>query len=506
MKTKYTFYNAVSSLLYYLATIFLGILNRKAIIALLGIEYQGINGLFGNILSMLSIAELGIGTAIVYHLYKPIKEQDVVSIRLLMKFYRKCYFFIAIIISILGTMFVPFLGYIVKGYSLPYKLGTLYMWFLLDAVCSYAFSYRRSIFMVDQKNYVVVGCDLLYQFLVKLGQIAILYLTHNFILYLLVMVVCRILDNLLIYVVSNRMYPFLKDHASGNISSEILSDIKRKVKGAFFHKIGSFIVLGTDNILISKFLGLAVVGIYSNYYLIINSISSICTQILTAATASVGHLLRDGDCDKSYTVFMELQILNIGLINCAAAGIYNVATPLISLIFGEKYIVGEGTLLILTLNFCVQGMRTVYGVFKETSGILYEDRFIPLIESAINFTSSVILLQYWGLSGVFMGTILSSLILYSYTYPILVYRTVLKRTLPDYFRECVWFGMTFLSNIVLTKFVCSQISWENPLLQVLSNILITVVISIIVFFVLYARWKKETSILLQHVKKIFGNR
>lgn len=506
MRTKYTFYNAISSLLYYLATILLGILNRKAIIALLGIEYQGINGLFGNILSMLSIAELGIGTAIVYHLYKPIKEQDILSIRLLMNFYRKCYLLIAVIISILGTIIVPFLGYIVSDYSLPYKLSVLYMWFLLDAVCSYVFSYRRSILMVDQKNFIVIGCDLLYQFLVKLGQIAILYLTHDFILYLLIMVICRILDNFLIYGISNRMYPFLKEHTSGTISAEILSDIKRKVKGAFFHKIGSFIVLGTDNILISRFLGLAVVGIYSNYYLIINSISSICTQILTAATASVGHLLRDGDSDKSYTVFMELQILNIGLINCAAAGIYNVATPLISLIFGEKYIVGEGTLLILTLNFCVQGMRTVYGVFKETSGILYEDRFIPLIESAINLISSVILLQYWGLSGVFMGTILSSLLLYNYTYPILVYRTVLKRTIRDYYKECAWFGMTFLGNIALTKFVCTHVSWGNPMLQILSNTLLTVVISIVIFFVFYAKWKKETSILLQHMKIIFRNR
>ena len=169
---------------------------------------------------------------------------------------------------------------------------------------------------------------------------------------------------------------------------------------------------GTDNILISRFLGLTSVGIYSNYVLIINALSAICSRIMTAATAGVGHMLVENDREKITRVFLEMQILNAAFVNCATVGIYCVATPMIEFIFGEKYIVSEYIVFVLAVNFYMQGMRTVYSIFKETAGILYEDRFIPLIESGVNLISSLVLLHYLEMAGIILGTIISTLILY----------------------------------------------------------------------------------------------
>lgn len=503
MKTKHTFYNSLAGLSYYVMTIVLGILNRKAVIGILGIEYQGINGLFGNVLSMLSIAELGIGTAIIYHLYRPLCEGDLPAVKALMQFYKKCYLAVAAVIVLCGLLLIPFLKWIVTDNTTAFPLPVIYIWFLLDSAVSYLFTYKRSILIADQKNYLVAGCDLLYQFAVKLGQIAVLWLTGHFILYLAMMALCRLVENLFINYLSNRYYPFLRERDKLPLDREVLEDIRQKVKGTIFHKIGSFIVLGTDNILISRFLGLAAVGIYSNYFLIINAVKSICSQIITAATASVGHMLAEEDEEKNYRIYTELQLLNGMLINCGATGVFCVATPVIALIFGEDYVVSEFTLFVLSCNFYVQGMRTVFQIFKETAGILYEDRYVPVVESAINIGASLALLYYFGLAGVFMGTILSSVILYVYTYPLLVYRRVLKHSVAEYYRELFWSGATSIICMAAAKTVCQNVILENTTGQILFNSAVAILVGNGFYLAGYMMWKKEAGTLADKVKRLF---
>jgi len=502
MRTRRTLYNSFAGLFYYAVTILLGIVNRKVVIEILGIEYQGINGLFSNVLSMLSIAELGIGTAIIYHLYGPIRENNIPAIRSLMQFYKKCYMVIAGIIACLGVGLIPVLPYIVAENTLPYSLAELYIWFLLDAVVSYLFTYKRSIMIADQKNYMVIGCDLVYQLVVKLGQIAVLFLTHNFICYLIVMAVTRIAENLFLNALSERMYPFLREKDAAPVSRELLEDIKQKVRGMIFHKIGSFVVLGTDNLLISKFLGLRMVGIYSNYHLIINAIKNICTQVVTAATASVGQLLTEGNREKSYEIFMEMQVFNTGLIHCAAVGIYCTATPLISLVFGEEFTLSKGTLLVLAFNFYIQGLRNVFGIFKEAAGILYEDRFVPVIESTVNLVLSLIFLRYFGIAGVFMGTIASTCIIFGYTYPFLVYKKIFARSLRGYFTELAWPLLLLSVSLYCSGRLSEIFLHQNLYGQVAANILIAVAVSTATFLGLYAVHHRESRMLVQRFLKI----
>lgn len=510
MKTKATLYNSVTNILLYFLTIFVGIINRWAIIRFLGIEYQGINSLFSNILSMLSIAELGIGTAIVFHLYKPLEQKNTEEIKALMQFYRRCYYAIALAVFILGIIFIPFLDFFVNDPPGDCSVAFIYGWYLGDVVISYLFTFKRSILIADQKGYIITCCDIIYQITVKIGQAVILAFSGDFILYLVVMILCRAAENIGINVISNRRYPFLRDKKIIPISQTILNDIKRKVKGTFFHKIGSFMVLGTDNLIISRFLGLTEVGIYSNYFLIINSIQNICVKALTSATASVGHMLTEGDLKKNQRIYKQLLILNGLLVTVGISGVYSVASLFVSVIFGKEFIISSFTLFILTLNMYLQGTRTVYNMFKEAAGILYEDRWVPLVESFVNIAASVMLVKVFGLAGIFMGTILSTMIIFSYTYPVLVTQNILKITITHYWMGFFWMFGTAVLSIVISKALCIWMN-ENVFLTMsvwgimIGDSILVLIVSSMIYILFFALWQEESKNLVVKLKAIQKN-
>ncbi len=501
MRTKYTIYNSIASLIFYFITIIIGLVNRKCLITLLGIEYQGINGLFSNVLSMLSIAELGIGITIIYHLYRPLAEHDTQMTKCLMAFYKKCYNVIALVVAGCGLLFIPFLPYFVPDYSLPQSLNQIYIWFLLDSVCSYLFTYKRSILIADQKNYIVTFCDILYQLTSKLGQVAVLLVTENFILYLITMVICRLAENFLLNFLVLWKYPFLKEKTEDKLPAYILEDIKKKVKGTIFHKMGSFFVLGVDNILISRFFGLAVVGIYSNYQLIINTLKNVAVQFVTAATAGVGHLLVEKDEEKNYGIFCQLQLVNAGIMNFSASGLFCVVTPLIQFIFGEELVFSDIVVFSLAVKFYITGMRQVYAVFKEAAGILYEDRFIPLIESALNVVASLVCLHFFGVIGVFIGTIISSFALFGYTYPVLVYKGLLKRTIKEYSINLLHLTAIAVLSMIVSYLFVNTFYIDTLFIRIIFNCLVCCIIPNFLFYLLYARRKLEWQELLTRIQK-----
>lgn len=488
MKTKYTFYNSIVNLIYYILTVLLGLLNRKVLINTMGIKYQGINGLFSNILSMLSIAELGIGMTIIYHLYRTLEENNIILTRALISFYRKCYNWIALIITFFGIALIPFLPLVIpEVISLPVNINIIYLCFLLDSVCSYLFTYKRSILIADQKNFIVIIFDIFYQVIMKSLQIVILYTTHNYIYYLVIMVVFRLIENILLNQLVLYKYPFLHKLKHCSLPHIIKADIIQKVQGSMFHKMGSFFVMGTDNILLSHFFGLTVVGIYSNYELIITVLKNISTQIVGASTASVGHMLLEKDTHKNNLVFQQLQLINGGIMNLCASGIYCVTTPLIQFVFGTEFILSDTILLFLTFKFYITGMRQVYSVFKEASGILYEDRYIPLLESLINIIMSLVFIYFFGLVGIFLGTIISSFLLFFYTYPILVYKPILNKSYISYYLQLLRLIIIMLLSVFISKFITSRIHSTHTLMQIIAFSLICSIVSNTLFYFLYVK-------------------
>ena len=293
MKTdrkKNSLKNIIGSMTSNIITIIIGLVAQALFIKILGSEYLGLNGLFSNIITMLGIVELGVGNAIIYNLYKPIAENNIEKIKSLMKFYKKSYIIIALVVAIIGIAIIPILPFFIEDVSIDINIIMVYLLFLADVVCSYLLSYKRSILYANQKNYIINIIHIIYTILLNTFQILILYLTKNYYYYLVTKVFMRIFENLVISKIADKEYAFINDSAD-NLDKETEKDIFTKVRALFFHKIGSFAVLGADNIIISKYLGLVTVGLYSNYYLIINAIQTVFGQIITSFTASIGNML-----------------------------------------------------------------------------------------------------------------------------------------------------------------------------------------------------------------------
>ena len=487
MRASYTIKNAIVAMIMNLITILVGFVAQKIFIQVLGTEYLGINGLFSNMISMLSIVELGLGSAIIYNLYKPIYENDKSKIQSLMLFYKSSYRKIAIIVAIIGLAIIPFLGSIVGTVSIKESIVLIYLLFLMDTVASYLLTYKRSILYADQKTYITNIVHIGYIIVMNIFQIIILYITKNYILYLLIKIIFRILENLVITIIANKKYPYITEKDIKEIDKNTRKGIYTKVKGLLVHKIGGIVVLGTDNIIISKFLGVTTVGLYSNYNLIIQALTNLFTQVFNSITASVGNLLVEKNASKSYKIYKNMIFANSWMYTFASTGLLCVIEPFIKVWIGEQFLLPRTVLIVLVINFYMQGMRKTSTAFKEAAGIYYEDRYVPILESVINIVASVILVNILGLEGVFLGTIISTFILFFYSFPKFVYKPLFERTYYEYLIDYIPYVIITIISIVCTNLLISNIIIENVFIQIIINGIFVCIIPNLIYLLTFIK-------------------
>lgn len=485
MRTRNSLINSTVSFVSYFLTILIRFVAQKVFINILGVEYLGINGLFTNIITMLNIAELGFGTAVIYNLYKPLKEKNVKVIQSLMNFYKKTYNIISVAVLGVGLLLIPVLPYIVSDVSVDINLTLIYVLFIADISFSYLFSYKRSILYADQKNYIINVFDTLTLLLLNIVQLTILYFTKNYYLYLIIKIISTIAENVLITIFVNNKYEYLKEKNNQKLDKKIEKDIFKKVKALLFHKIGTFIVLGTDNIIISKFIGIIYVGLYSNYYLIINAVSNLFGRILTSLTPSVGNLLIECDANKNYNVFKKIRFINNYLSTVFGIVLLVAIQGFITIWLGKDYLLNNYTVFILIINFYIGSMRNSYSIFKDAAGIYYEDRFVPLIESLLNIVFSILLLKFFGITGVFLGTFISGMALWCYSYPKFVYKKLFNRSYFSYFKETMGYFVLFVTLSIFIYYFLNTISLDNLLFDCIINIIVAFLISNVILIIIY---------------------
>lgn len=505
MRGKNSIKNMIASLFSNATTIIVGFIAQTIFIKILGTEYLGLNSLFTNIISMLGIAELGIGSAIIYNLYKPLAENDKKTIKSLMSFYKRSYHIIAIIITLIGLIIIPLLKYIVnfETVTVNVNLYIIYILFLFETVISYFLSYKRSILFADQKNYIINIIHIGYTIVVNICQLIILYLTHNYYLYLIIRIIMRVVENIIITLIVNEKYNYLNKGKSEVLAKNVEKDIVIKVKALFFHKIGSFVVMGTDNIIISKYLGIITVGLYSNYFLIINAVQTIFSQIIGATTASVGNMLVTEKKEKCFEIFDKIRFINFWISTVSSVCLLLIMEPFITIWIGEKYLLSSAVLIVLVINFFQKSMRSVYAAFKEAAGIYYEDRFAPIIESIFNIVFSIIFVKYFGLAGVFMGTLVSGLILWCYSYPKCVYKKLFDRKQLVYFKETLTYIILFSLIIISTYYLSNLLIIKNIWYRFFANTLLAVIVPNLILILIFNRTDNYKYVLkkLLHIKK-----
>lgn len=490
MRTSNSIKNSIATVLLNFLTILLGLISQSIFIRTLGAEYNGVKSLFSNIFSMLAIAELGFGSAIVYHLYKPISEKNVPKIKSLVNFYKNVYRIVAIIIFILGLIILPFINSIVGETTIKDNLHLIYILFLFETVVSYLLTYKRSIVQSDQKNYIINYVNIIYLVIVNIIQILIILFTKNFILYLIVKIIFRILENITINVIVDKNYPYLKEKNIELIDDNTKREIYHSVNGLLFHKIGGFIVMGTDNILISIFLGIKQVGLYTNYYMITNYVNIMFGQIFGSFTASIGNLLIEQSKERSHQIYKNMLFLNSWIYCFCSISIYLLMEPFITLWLGNEFILPKFVLIMLSVNFYIQGMRKTNVSFKDAAGIFYEDRFVPIIESVVNIIASIVLVKYFGLSGIIMGTVLSSLVLYIYSFPKFMYKKIFNKSYFEFYKIHIYYLVITMFIALITIFIVNKISLSNVFLQFIVNGLVCLIIPNLMYY-LISRKKEE---------------
>lgn len=490
MRTKNSIKNIYMSILTQIIITLLGFVSRNIFLSSLGIEYLGINGLLTNVLSMLSLVEGGIGTSIIYNLYKPLAEEDEPKIIALVQLYKKLYSILAIIIFVLSMCLYPFLGVLIKGGTNISYLGLLYFIFVIKNVISYLNAHKWSLINADQKGYILVKYNLIFNVLTTISKIIVLKATQSYILYLLIELLIFIIQNIWNGKVVNERYPYIKRNRRYKVDNETRENLITNVKAIFLHNVGTYCVFGTDNLLISSLISLKTVGLYSNYTLIISQLSSLLTPVLNGIGASVGNLIATETKEKSYEIFNVTYFINFWIYSICTITLYNLIEPFIDWAFGKNLLLNKLSLILILCNFYLTGLRTSINIFKSKAGIFSPDKYVPLLEATINLVASLILTRYLGLAGIFLGTTISTISIPIWTQSKLVYNKIFDKSVFEYFKKYFIYLILTLICALITIELCSLIVITNEFISLVVKGIVCVVIPSIIYLVVFFNTKE----------------
>lgn len=477
------FFTVVSQILKFIL-VFIG---RIIFVRVLGASYLGVNGLFSNVLTILSLADLGMTTAMMYNLYKPIAEDDKEKIQLFIDYFRRIYNVIAVVVLLIGLAFIPFLKYIV---NLPLDMPNIYLYYillLLNSVLSYLFVYKTTLLSADQKMYIINKYDMIFQVILFILQIGVLLFTKSFALYLISNILCTFLGNVFKVKAADRIYPFLKNKTDKQLSKEDRKNVFKNIESLFFYKIGSIIQSNTDNILISIFVGTIVVGYYSNYSTLIAQGASFLTLVFTSLKASVGNYLVEKEKKDKYKMFNILEVYNYWLVGAFSVLLLILLPDFIKLSFGDQYVLSEFSLIVIVLNFYTSNIRQTLWVFRETSGTFEKTKYITIVTSILNILLSLVLGYYYGLVGIIGATVLSRMIYAWWKEPLVIFKEVFDESARSYYSK--YFLRMVLTCVIyfIVKVITGIINIDDIIFRLLVNGMISVFTLFIVCVIIYRK-------------------
>ena len=474
---------------------------RTVFIQTLSTEYLGVNGLFTNILTILSFAELGFGTTIIYSMYKPVANNDKEKIKGLMDLYKKVYRIIGIVIAICGICVVPFLKYIIKDApDIPESLTFIYLLFLLNTVLSYFYTYKKSIITAYQKESIINKYNTIVYIIQAVLQIAFLYITKNYIIYLLIQIICVVAGNIAISIKADKMYPYLREKEIEKISKEEKKGIFRNVKAMTLYKFGQTIMNGTDNIIVSAMFGVSIVGLCSNYTLIITSVVAVITSALNSITASIGNLNVQANREHKEDVFYEVFFASFIIYNFCSLAIIILINPFIKLWIGEQYLMEYSVVFALGLSMFIDGIRFAGYTYRTTLGLFVKGRMAPLISAIINIILSIVLGKIMGVAGVFIATSISRLVTTTWIDPYLIHKYEFKTSLIKFFKKYVKYIIIYFAGFIACYFITENLPTTGVIDLILRGIIVVIVPNTIMFLVCYR--SKEFKDLYDRVRKL----
>lgn len=478
--------------------IMLPFISRTIILYKLGTNYIGLSGLFTSIIQMLSLTELGFGSAISYALYKPLANKDVKEVNRLLKLYKNIYFIIGIFISVLSILLIPFLKYLIKG-DVPQDINIyiLYAFYIINTVSSYFFFAYKKILLHANQRYDIDATVSTFTLIIQyIFQIMVLVSIGNYYLYVFILPVFTIINNIICSRIIDRLYPQYK--CRGNVRKNQLKSIIKNAGGAFCSKIGSTIYLSADNIVISAFLGLTILGKYQNYYYVISVLISLFAVIHNTIRPIIGNRLVTRQLEQNWNEFKKIYSIYIWLTIFACSFCISLYQIFEYLWAGNDNLLPDYIPYLLVVFFFVTKLYGLLTVYQEAAGIWWHGKFIYIISAVVNLTINIILVNIIGLSGVIISSIVSTLTVSipGIVHIIFKYLFIEK----SYKKEFVKMFISLNVKAVLTFIIVNQVTLlikGYSFTVLLCRFIITLIIDILCYLILNIQSKE-----IKYINKI----
>ncbi len=487
-KTTNYLANIFFSLLLNFIVIIIGFILRRFFILYLGLEYAGINSLFNNLVSIFSLTELGIGAALTYQMYKPLKDNNFDKLSGLFIFYRKAYTIISLVVLFAGVLFSPFLKYILSTTLNSIEVYLSYYLILFNTASSYFMGYFKAILIADQKGRHYSKTNLILYLFQSLIQFILIILFKSFIFYLVTLIFVNIILNLLTRKIVFKFYTFLKKPIKNKLDPSEMKDVKKSISSMALHKLGSVLVTSTDSLIISSFIGIATVGLYSNYLLLIETSKRIINLLMENLTPSIGNLINEGNLIISKRVYFEITFFNFILNYFSTFTLFSFIQLFMELWLGDQYLLSNSIIYLICLSFYLNLSRRANIVFIDASGVFNNLKFKSFFEGFLNILFSLyfVLVINLGLLGVLLGTILSNVLSNIIIEPLFLFKYYFKQKLNFEFYSRLLFNIiiTFLSITIYIIF--HNFIFNNSIfIDSFSSYFLTLILIIPIVFLFY---------------------
>ncbi len=503
-RTEHITRNVFITLVTQSVLLLLAFVNRTIFIYLLNENYLGIDGLFSSILTIFSLAELGIGNAIIFSLYKPIANGDKYGAQQYLTLFKKAYNWIIIIILAIGASLLPFLPNIVNttNCEVDINLYVIYILFLLNTTSSYFLAHKQAVLVVNQEQSTVS----LNQTYVKIGvyvvEAVVLLILHSYYAFLIIRVLGNYISAFIIGKTAEKKYPELCKPNDKKLPIEEVRRIKSDVYALSIRRIGNVISSSASNILINKYISLAMVGIYSNYMLIIQSIQVITTQMMAAMTASIGNFVATEtklNAENAFRLYTYITYLLYGFCSICFILLVN---RFIFLLWGEQYLLSTTTLYLIVFNFFLASFQTAINTFRDTTGLFVQGKYRSIFSALCSVILSIILVSPLGITGIIMGPILSRILISAWYDPYILYRYLFKISSASYFIRLVRYILIVFGIAFILDYITTPIS--NDIIGFLIVILISILSITLLIIVLMKT--QESVELFKRIKDFIKNK
>lgn len=477
--------NIVFGMILRLYQILIPFFMRTAMIYLMGVEYLGLNSLFASVLQVLNLAELGVGSAMVYSMYKPIVDKNETVICALLKLYKKYYFFIGLVIAVVGVLLTPLIPKLIHG-TIPGELN-VYVLYLLNLAATVAtywlFAYKNSLLQAHQRSDVASKITIITNTLQYGIQLLVLWLFHSYYLYVITMLATNALTNIVVAIAAKKLYPNYTP--KGELAKEEVKAINQRVKDLFTAKLGSTVVNSADTIVISAFLGLTVLAMYQNYYFIMSSVMGLLAIVFSSCLAGVGNSMVTESVDKNYNDFRVITFLVNWTITVCMSCFAALYQPFISLWVGAEYTFDNNVVMLFCVYFYLVIIQQVIGMYKDAAGIWHEDRFRPLIASLVNLVLNVTLVRFWGIYAIILSTIISYVVVAMPWMVHNVFNFVFKKSWKKYVLDLAKYFIVACIVSLLCAIACKVTEGFPYVSQVMINAVICIALSNTLLLVLF---------------------